>query len=61
MLSLAPAQRIYLAVEPVDMRKQFNPSSSVRRTSSLPRNVLRNLCGDFRHYIRDDTRALGQA
>lgn len=24
MLSLAPAQRIYLAVEPVDMRKQFN-------------------------------------
>lgn len=24
MLSLAPGQRIFLAVEPVDMRKQFN-------------------------------------
>jgi transposase len=24
MLSLSPTQRIYLAIEPVDMRKQFN-------------------------------------
>ncbi|MFA6287594.1 MAG: hypothetical protein WC661_09445 [Opitutaceae bacterium] len=39
----------------------FNPSSSVRRTTLLIISILPDSRGDFRHYIRHDSRAFGQA
>ena len=38
-----------------------HPSSAVRGTPSLQMNGLRNLRGDFRHYMTDFAGAFGQA